>query len=52
MDWIGSETVGGGAWPEQRPDGESRGGAITGERESSIPSTIQRKENMGRENGA
>jgi hypothetical protein len=49
---IGSGTADVGARPEQRPDGESRGGAIAGERESSIPSTIQRKENMGRESGA
>jgi hypothetical protein len=46
---IGSGTAGGGARPEQRPDGESRGGAITGEWESSIPSTIQRLEGTGME---
>jgi hypothetical protein len=52
MDRIEPETTDGGARPEQSRDGESRGGAITGERESSIPSTIQRKENTGRESGA
>jgi hypothetical protein len=52
MDRIGSGTAGGGARPEQSRDGKIRGGAIAGERESSIPDTIQRKENTGRESEA
>jgi hypothetical protein len=49
MDRIESGTVDGGVWPAQGRDGEFRGGAIVGEHENSIPSTIQRTESTGME---
>jgi hypothetical protein len=33
-------------------DGERLGGAMAGKRDTSLPGTIQRKENTGRENEA
>jgi hypothetical protein len=49
MDRIGSDQPTAVLHPEYGHDGESRCGAITGERDSSIQSITSRKKNTGME---
>jgi hypothetical protein len=49
MDRIGLDRLTVVLRPENSHDGESRGGAITGERDSSIQSVTSRKKSTGME---